>query len=172
MEWKAYQSTHLPSKTHERAVQQEAVKKQRAAQVRQNQEADLARQREAAMQFSALREVQLPIQDQSTHRIQTTAETELWDQIETDPSSVGFDVGIVDDVLPLHDTLLGLWNAETMGTDGTGPTSLNEDDTEELFAEIMQNTGKLIQVASEERPRDFVKPSVILKLTTSSTSSQ
>ncbi|KAJ7036123.1 hypothetical protein C8F04DRAFT_1339635 [Mycena alexandri] len=64
-------------------------------------------------------------------------------QIDQDPHGVGFDAGI--SAAP-HDTLLSLWNAETMGLNSTfslDPSntgdSLDEDDTDEILAEIMRS---------------------------------
>ncbi|KAJ7796350.1 hypothetical protein B0H14DRAFT_2620035 [Mycena olivaceomarginata] len=129
MDWRTYAATHLSSKTHERAVERDAVRKKQIADTQRTQEADLARQHAAELQFLTLRE--------------STVETELWDGINADPYGAGFDVGQKS---PQHGTLPDLWNAETMGTntrfaldmDG-GPTAIDKDDIEEFLAEIMQN---------------------------------
>ncbi|KAJ7165789.1 hypothetical protein C8R46DRAFT_1219577 [Mycena filopes] len=101
----------------------------------------MARQRQADMQFAGLHNVDLP--EHRPYRAQTTEETEMWAQIQEDPHGAGFDAGFVSSQ---RDTLLDLWNAESMGLNGTfsldssgaGPSD-DKDDTDELLAEIMQN---------------------------------
>ncbi|KAJ7109539.1 hypothetical protein C8R43DRAFT_962543 [Mycena crocata] len=68
------------------------------------------------------------------YQIQSAAETELWEQIQTDPHNAGFNAGVG----LKGETLLGLWNAETMGNK-TDFTAVDEDNTEVFLAEVMQN---------------------------------
>jgi hypothetical protein len=159
MDWRTYAATHLSSKTHERAVERDAVRKKQIVDTQRTQEADLARQHAAELQFLALREVQIPQNHQTTHCIQSTAETELWDGINADPYGAGFNVGQKS---PQHGTLPDLWNAEAMGTDARfaldmdgGPTAIDEDDTEEFLAEIMQNAGEQIELCTRNDPVTF-----------------
>lgn len=145
MDWSSHRG-HVTSKKHEQAKERDAAQRIHVTQLHQNQQDDLARQREAAMQFSALQDVQIPADDRPAHRVQSAAETELWQGMSADPQGAGFDLGSADDPLQ-PDTLLGLWNAETMGHDSAvdeGPTAVDEDYTDEFLAEIMQNAGKSI----------------------------
>ncbi|KAJ7021121.1 hypothetical protein C8F04DRAFT_1213895 [Mycena alexandri] len=130
------------SAAHKRAVTRNTQQQRDVAEICRNQDADAMRQRDAEMQFAGLRDVQLP--EQRTYRVQTTAETDLWMQIDQDPQGAGFDAGI--SAAAHRDTLLGLWNAETMGLNSTfslDPSdtgnSLDEDDTDEILAEIMRS---------------------------------
>ncbi|KAJ7040964.1 hypothetical protein C8F04DRAFT_1230647 [Mycena alexandri] len=140
VEWKNYRK-HEKSETHKRAVARDALQQKQVAEIRRNQEADATRQRDAERQFAGLRDVNLP--EKRAYRVQSTAETDLWMQIDQDPHGVGFDAGI--SAAP-HDTLLSLWNAETMGLNSTFSLvpsntgdSLDEDDTDEILAEIMRS---------------------------------
>lgn len=148
MEWRNYSSHVKNSKTHERAVKRHAAQRMQLAAVQKAQEADLQQRREATATVSALRDIHIaPVPGPSAHRIQSMAETELWEQIDMDPHSVGFDVGIGPS--QQHDEMQRLWNAGTMGNDTgssiigpDGTTALDEDDNDEFLAEIMQNAGK------------------------------
>ncbi|KAJ7112273.1 hypothetical protein C8R44DRAFT_741961 [Mycena epipterygia] len=141
MDWQNHKAHITGSKKHKQAVEHDTAQRINVARLRQNQQDDLARQREAATQFSALQEVQIPAQDRTAYRVQSAAETELWQEISADPQGAGFDLGFTD-AQHQSDTLLGLWNAETMGHSSgpdDRPTVLDEDDTDEFLAEIMQN---------------------------------
>jgi hypothetical protein len=83
----------------------------------------------------------------------------LWDGINADLYGAGFNVGQKS---PQHGTLPDLWNAEAMGTDTRfaldmdgGPTAIDEDNTEEFPAEIMQNTGEQIELCIRNDPVTF-----------------
>ncbi|KAJ7020025.1 hypothetical protein C8F04DRAFT_1214201 [Mycena alexandri] len=141
VDWKN-RGKHENSAAHKRAVTRNTQQQRDVAEIRRNQDADAMRQRDTEMQFAGLRDVQLP--EQRTYRVQTTVETDLWMQIDQDPQGAGFDAGI--SAAAHRDTLLGLWNAETMGLNSTfslDPSdtgnSLDEDDTDEILAEIMRS---------------------------------
>ncbi|KAJ7035837.1 hypothetical protein C8F04DRAFT_1340815 [Mycena alexandri] len=140
-------AAHLKSGGHGRAVEFQAAATIRATQIQQNREDDLARRREAEMNFSGLRDVQIPTQQQS-RRIQTAAETQLWEELDADPHSAGFDLG-TDKATQQYNDLCGemnsIWNAGVLAQDskfslGEGNEEvLQEDDEEDFLAEIMQN---------------------------------
>ncbi|KAJ7820467.1 hypothetical protein B0H14DRAFT_3735670 [Mycena olivaceomarginata] len=118
--------------------------------IERDRQNDLARRREAEMQFSALRDVQIP-EEVRTSRVQTTMETELWNQLEEDPHAAGFDLGI-DNTTQQYNELCSemnsLWNAGTIGHNasfslGEGNEEaedlIEDDNDDEFLAEIMQN---------------------------------
>ncbi|KAJ7749819.1 hypothetical protein DFH07DRAFT_775318 [Mycena maculata] len=142
MDWKSSGPHIKQSKVHQRAVECSKTQLIQLAAVQQNQQEDLVRRREATgTTASVLRDVQMPTAGPSTYRIQSAAETELWEQIATDPHGAGFDIGI----LPANQKyreMQSLWDAGIMGhaKDGAeGPITPDEDDTDEFLAEIMQN---------------------------------
>ncbi|KAJ7025519.1 hypothetical protein C8F04DRAFT_1269136 [Mycena alexandri] len=140
-------AAHLKSGGHTRAVEYQAAATIRAAQIQQDREHDLARRSEAEMQFSGLRDVQIPAQQQF-RRIQTAAETQLWEELDADPHSAGFDLG-TDKATQQYNDLCGemnsIWNAGVLAQNskfslGEGNEEvLEEDDEEDFLAEIMQN---------------------------------
>ncbi|KAJ7021232.1 hypothetical protein C8F04DRAFT_1273994 [Mycena alexandri] len=140
-------AAHLKSDGHHRAVEYQEEAAIRAAQVEKNRENDLARRREADMQFSSLRDIQIPTQQQF-RRIQTTAETQLWEELEIDPHGVGFDLG-TDKTTQQYNDLCGemnsIWNAGVLAQNskfslGEGNEEVfQEDDEDDFLAEIMQN---------------------------------
>ncbi|KAJ7026176.1 hypothetical protein C8F04DRAFT_1268347, partial [Mycena alexandri] len=99
------------------------------------------------MQFSSLRDIQIPTQQQF-RRIQTTAETQLWEELEIDPHGVGFDLG-TDKTTQQYNDLCGemnsIWNAGVLAQNskfslGEGNEEVfQEDDEDDFLAEIMQN---------------------------------
>ncbi|KAJ6584218.1 hypothetical protein B0H10DRAFT_2168096 [Mycena sp. CBHHK59/15] len=147
LDWKN-QKTHLNSDEHICATRQDESQKSRTAAVQKQQQEDLERQHQAEVQFTGLHDVRIPLQERPA-RVQTVAETEMWDQLHLDPQSIGFDLGInesqhqYDD---LHGKLNSLWNAGIMWHD-TGfvldetcsDSLVEEDDTDEFLAKIMQN---------------------------------
>lgn len=150
IEWPSL-ANHLASDKHKRAEEQARLTRTRAARIQQEQEDDLARRREADMQFSALQDVAIP--EPTRHpQIQTAAEARLWEQLDTDPHAAGFDLG-VDKTTQQYNSLCNemnsLWNAGIMGKDsgfalgeGNEPEDfLEEDEADEFLAEIMQNAG-------------------------------
>ncbi|KAJ7503663.1 hypothetical protein B0H11DRAFT_2222291 [Mycena galericulata] len=145
MDWKNWNSHIKSSKGHARAVERNAAQRMQLAAIQNNQEDDLARRNEAAGTVTALRDIQMrPIDGPSSYRIQSRAETELWEQISADPYNAGFDAGVGPS--QQYEAMHSLWNAGMMGHD-TGfslgstdePILLDEDDTDEFLAEIMQN---------------------------------
>ncbi|KAJ7711067.1 hypothetical protein B0H16DRAFT_1480617 [Mycena metata] len=94
-----------------------------------------------------LRYVQIPAQQQS-RRIQTAAETQLWEELDADPHGVGFDLG-TDKTTQQYNDLCGemnsIWNAGVLAQNskfslGEGNEEVFQEDTEDNFlAEIMQN---------------------------------
>ncbi|KAJ6610230.1 hypothetical protein B0H10DRAFT_2225239 [Mycena sp. CBHHK59/15] len=149
--WIAWTSlnTHLNSAGHSRAVDQHETARTRADAIQKDRENDLAQRREAELRFSALQDVQIPEQTRLS-RIQTAAETELWDQLEEDPQAAGFDLGI-DKTTQQYNNLCtemnSLWNAGIMAHEtgfalGEGNEEeglFQEDDEDDFLAEIMQN---------------------------------
>ncbi|KAJ7205461.1 hypothetical protein GGX14DRAFT_644635 [Mycena pura] len=150
--WLAYSSlsNHLKSAGHSRALEQQNATRMRAAMIEKDHENDLAQRREADMQFSTLRNVQIPDHTR-TSRVQTARETELWNELAEDPHAAGFDLGI-DKTTQQYNDLCNemncLWNAGTIGQNtgfalGEGhdePEDMFEDDNDDEFlAEIMQN---------------------------------
>ncbi|KAJ7886794.1 hypothetical protein B0H14DRAFT_2563110 [Mycena olivaceomarginata] len=120
----------------------------RAAEIEKTHQEDLARRREAEMQFSALRDVQIP-EEQRTSRVQSSLETELWDELEMDLHGAGFDLGI-DKTTQQYNALCNetnsLWNAGILSQsskfslgEGNDPEELLQEDDEDAFlAEIMR----------------------------------
>ncbi|KAJ7209175.1 hypothetical protein GGX14DRAFT_566353 [Mycena pura] len=142
-------SNHLKSAGHARAENQHKTRQIQAAAIERDRQNDLARRRDAEMQFSALRDVQIP-EEVRTSRAQTTMETELWNQLEEDPHAAGFDLGIdktTQQYNELCSEMNSLWNAGTIGQndsfslgEGNDADDLIEDDNDDEFlAEIMQN---------------------------------
>ncbi|KAJ7828915.1 hypothetical protein B0H14DRAFT_2594361 [Mycena olivaceomarginata] len=104
MDWRTYVATHRSSKTHERAVERDAVRKKQIADTQRTQEADLARQHAAELKF-----------------------------LGTSREAIGTDTRLALDM------------------DG-GPTAIDEADTDELLAEIMQNAGEQIELCTRNDP--------------------
>lgn len=152
--WWAWTSlaSHLRSKKHDRAVEHDKETRTRAAAIQQNRENDLAQRRQAQLQFTTLRDVVIPDQTPLARRLQTNAETELWEEL-AEGHGAGFDLGI-DKTTQQYNDLCGemnsLWNAGIMAHDtgfslGEGNDSeqvVQEDDEDEFLAEIMQNAGE------------------------------
>jgi hypothetical protein len=117
------------------------------------------------MQFSALRDVQIPEQAR-TSRVQTTMETELWTQLDEDPHAAGFNLGndkTTQQYNELCNEMNSLWNAGTIGQNasfslGEGNEErddlFEDDNNDEFLAEIMQNAGIWRSLARQERSRD------------------
>ncbi|KAJ7796341.1 hypothetical protein B0H14DRAFT_2620026 [Mycena olivaceomarginata] len=104
----------------------------RAAEIEKTRQEDLARRCEAEMQFSALRDGQIP-EEQCTLRVQSSLETELWDELEMDLHWAGFDLGI-DKTTANSKFSLG---------EGNNPEDLFQEDDEDAFlAEIMRNAAE------------------------------
>lgn len=143
--------SHLLSGKHKNAVRQSNLARTRAAKIQQDQQNDLAWHRDAQMQFAPLQNVQISEQPRLA-RIQTTEETELWDQLDTDHHAAGFDLGVDKTTQQYNDLckeMNSLWNARIMGKDsGCALGEGNEtedfsqvDEDDEFLAEIMQNAG-------------------------------
>ncbi|KAJ7190485.1 hypothetical protein B0H12DRAFT_1246410 [Mycena haematopus] len=109
-------SNHEKSAGHLRALQSERIARTRAAELERNRNEDLAQRRQTEMRFSGLRDVQIP-EDRCTSRIQSAAETELWDELETDHHAAGFDLGTDKTTQQYRDLcseMNNLWNAGMM----------------------------------------------------------
>jgi hypothetical protein len=144
-------SSHLKSAGHAHAVQNEQMARAQAAEIEKTCQEDLAQRREAEMQFSALRDVQIP-GEQHTSRVQSSLETELWDELEMDLHGAGFDLGI-DKTTQQYNTLCNetnsLWNAGilsqnskfSLGEGNDLEDLFQEDDEDAFLAEIMRNAG-------------------------------
>ncbi|KAJ7822982.1 hypothetical protein B0H14DRAFT_3146177 [Mycena olivaceomarginata] len=143
-------SNHLKSAGHGRAASQHITRQIAAVAIEKDRQNDLDRRREAEMRFSALRDVQIPEQVR-TSRVQTTMETELWNQLDEDPHAAGFDLGIdktTQQYNELCNEMNSLWNAGTIGQNASFSLGEGNDETDNLFeddnedeflAEIMQN---------------------------------
>ncbi|KAJ7792158.1 hypothetical protein B0H14DRAFT_3160454 [Mycena olivaceomarginata] len=143
-------SNHLKSAGHGRAASQHITRQIAAVAIEKDRQNDLDRRREAEMRFSALRDVQIPEQVR-TSRVQTTMETELWNQLDEDPHAAGFDLGIdktTQQYNELCNEMNSLWNAGTIGQNAS--FSLGRATTKQttclkmimktsFLAEIMQN---------------------------------
>lgn len=151
IEW-ASLNTHLKSGGHSRAIENHQIARTQAAEMEKNLQDDLARRRDREMQFSALRDVQIPVPEQQrAWRVQSTAERELEEQLETDLHGAGFDLGTDKTTQQYYDLcneMNSLWNAGTMSHSsgfslGEGNTEeiLPADDEDDFLAEIMQNAG-------------------------------
>ncbi|KAJ7715958.1 hypothetical protein B0H16DRAFT_1667025 [Mycena metata] len=136
-------AAHLKSGGHGRAVEFHAAATIRAAQIQQDREDDLARRREAEMEFSGLRDVQIPAQQQS-RRIQTAAETQLWEELDADPHSAGFDLG-TDKATQQYNDLCGemnsIWNAGVLAQNSK--FSLGEGNEELFLLDTLDNLPRL-----------------------------
>lgn len=150
LEWPSL-TTHLNSGKHKNAVRQSDSARARAAKIQQDQQNDLARRRDAQMQFAALQDVQIPEQPRLA-RVQTAAETELWEQLDMDLPGAGFELGVDKSTQQYNDLcneMNSLWNAGIMAKDsgfalGEGNEAeefLQADEDDEFLAEIMQNAG-------------------------------
>ncbi|KAJ7871648.1 hypothetical protein B0H14DRAFT_3439362 [Mycena olivaceomarginata] len=84
------------------------------------------------MQFSALRDVQIP-EEVRTSRVQTTMETELWNQLEEDPHAAGFDLGIDNTTQQTQCQFFA------RGGQREAEDLIEDDNDDEFLAEIMQN---------------------------------
>jgi hypothetical protein len=145
-------SNHLKSAGHSRAASQHITRQIAAVAIEKDRQNDLDSRREAEMQFSALRDVQIPEQVR-TLRVQMTVETELWNQLDEDPHAAGFDLRIdktTQQYNELCNEMNSLWNAGTIGQNASFSLGEGNDETDKLFeddnddeflAEIMQNAG-------------------------------
>ncbi|KAJ7635914.1 hypothetical protein B0H17DRAFT_1149590 [Mycena rosella] len=136
---------HLKSKAHARAIEHNEDTRTRAAVIERNREKDLAERREAEARFSALRDVHI-LPQPTQARIQSAAESELWDELAEDPQAAGFDFGI-DRTTQQYNELCGemnsLWNAGIMAHD-TGfalgeekeADLLQDDDEDDFLAKL------------------------------------
>ncbi|KAJ7709347.1 hypothetical protein B0H14DRAFT_3525097 [Mycena olivaceomarginata] len=128
-------SNHLKSAGHARAENQHKTRQIQAAAIERDRQNELARRREAEMQFSALRDVQIP-EEVRTSRVQTTMETELWNQLEEDPHAAGFDLGI-DSTTQQYNELCSemnsLWNAGTIGYNASFSLGEGNEEAEDLI---------------------------------------